>query len=277
MHIASEVKSADGTRKFLIELADGKKVESVLISHKRTLCACISSQVGCAMKCSFCATGLMGFSKHLSAEEIVGQLSLMQSVSEQKITNIVFMGMGEPLHNYDNVVKAVNEFRKQSYSWQKITVSTVGIPDKIRQLGKDTQCQLALSLHAPNDELRSKIVPLNAKYSIKEVLDACKDFPFSKHGPLMIEYVLLAGVNDKIEHAKELAELLRPFKHTVINLIQYNPVTGISFTRPSEESAKAFKQTLIDAGYKTIIRTTKGIDKNAACGMLSTKVVLKTI
>lgn len=271
MRIASEVKSADSTRKFLIELADGKKVESVLIPHKRTLCACISSQVGCAMKCSFCATGLMGFTRHLSTEEIVGQLSLMQSVSEQKITNIVFMGMGEPLHNYDNVLGAVNEFRKQAYSWQKITVSTVGIPDKIKQLGKDTQCQLALSLHAPNDELRSKIVPLNSRYPIKEVIGACKEFPFTKRGPLMIEYVLLAGVNDKLEHAKEMAELLRPFKHIVINLIQYNPVEGISFTRPSEESSKAFKQALIEAGYKTIIRTTKGIDKNAACGMLSTK------
>jgi len=271
MHISSEVKSADGTRKFLIELADGKKVESVLIPHKRTLCACISSQVGCAMKCSFCATGLMGFTRHLTTEEIVGQLSLMQSVSEQKISNIVFMGMGEPLHNYDNVLGAVNEFRKQAYSWQKITVSTVGIPDKIRQLGKDTQCQFALSLHAPNDELRSKIVPLNSRYPIKEVIDACKDFPFTKRGPLMIEYVLLAGVNDKLEHAKEMAELLRPFKHIIINLIQYNPVDGISFTRPSEDTAKAFKQTLIEAGYKTIIRTTKGIDKNAACGMLSTK------
>jgi 23S rRNA (adenine2503-C2)-methyltransferase len=271
MHISSEVKSADGTRKFLIELADGKKVESVLIPHKRTLCACISSQVGCAMKCSFCATGLMGFTRHLTTEEIVGQLSLMQSVSEQKITNIVFMGMGEPLHNYDNVLGAVNEFRKQTYSWQKITVSTVGIPDKIRQLGKDTQCQFALSLHASNDELRSKIVPLNSRYPIKEVIDACKEFPFTKRGPLMIEYVLLAGVNDKLEHAKEMAELLRPFKHIIINLIQYNPVDGISFTRPSEDTAKAFKQTLIEAGYKTIIRTTKGIDKNAACGMLSTK------
>jgi 23S rRNA (adenine2503-C2)-methyltransferase len=271
MHISSEVKSTDGTRKFLIELADGKKVESVLIPHKRTLCACISSQVGCAMKCSFCATGLMGFTRHLTTEEIVGQLSLMQSVSEQKITNIVFMGMGEPLHNYDNVLGAVNEFRKQAYSWQKITVSTVGIPDKIRQLGKDTQCQFALSLHAPNDELRSKIVPLNSRYPIKEVIDACKEFPFTKRGPLMIEYVLLAGVNDKLEHAKEMAELLRPFKHIIINLIQYNPVDGISFTRPSEDTAKAFKQTLIEAGYKTIIRTTKGIDKNAACGMLSIK------
>lgn len=271
MKISSEIKSADGTRKFLIELDDGKRVESVLISHKRTLCACISSQVGCAMKCSFCATGLMGFSRNLTSEEIVGQLSLMQSVSEQKITNIVFMGMGEPLHNYDNVVKAVNEFRKQGLSWQKITVSTVGLPDKIRQLGKDTKCQLALSLHAPNDELRSKIVPLNNRYPIKEILDACREFPFTKHGPLMIEYVLLAGVNDKLEHAKQLAELLKDFKHRVINLIPYNPVAGISFSRPSQESAEAFKKELIAAGYKTIIRTTKGIDSNAACGMLSTR------
>jgi len=275
MRIASEVKALDGTRKFLVELADGKKVESVLIHHKRTLCACISSQVGCAMKCSFCATGMMGFTRNLTKEEIVGQLSLMQSVSEQKITNIVFMGMGEPLHNYDNVVGAVNEFRKQGMSWQKITVSTVGLPDKIRQLGKDTQCQFALSLHAPNDELRGKIVPINSRYPIKEVLDACREFPFSKRGPLMIEYVLLAGVNDKIEHAKELAVLLKDFKHIVINLIQYNTVDGASFARPSEETSKLFKQTLIDAGFKTIIRTTKGLDSNAACGMLSTKKNLK--
>jgi len=274
MRIASEVKASDGTRKFLIELADGKKVESVLIHHKRTLCACISSQVGCAMKCSFCDTGLMGFTRNLSAEEIVGQLSLMQSVSEQKITNIVFMGMGEPLHNYDNVVKAVNEFRRQSFSWQKITVSTVGLPDKIRTLGKDTQCQLALSLHAPNDELRSKIVPLNNRFPIRDVLDACKEFPFSKHGPLMIEYVLLAGINDNLEYAKQLAELLKDFKHVVINLIPYNNVPGISFARPVADVSLAFKNALIKAGFKTIIRTTKGLDTNAACGMLSTKRVI---
>lgn len=271
MKISSEIKAPDGTRKFLIELADGKKVESVLIFHKRTVCACISSQVGCAMKCSFCATGRMGFSRNLSSEEIVGQIDLMQSVCEQKITNIVFMGMGEPLHNYDNVVKAVNEFRKRGLSWTKITVSTVGLPDKIRQLSKDTQCQLALSLHAPNDELRSEIVPINTKFSIKEVLDACREFPFCKRGPLMVEYVLLSGVNDKVEHAVELAEVLRGFKFIVINLIKYNPVSGAVFERPTDDAALLFKQTLIDAGYKTIIRTTKGLESNAACGMLSTK------
>ncbi|MBW2970470.1 23S rRNA (adenine(2503)-C(2))-methyltransferase RlmN, partial [Candidatus Woesearchaeota archaeon] len=252
MRIANEIKAQDGTRKFLIELDDKKCVESVLIVHKRTLCACVSSQVGCPMKCAFCATGKMGFSRNLSAEEILGQLSLMQSVSEQKITNVVFMGMGEPLLNYDNVVKAVNELRKQGLSWQKITVSTVGIPEKIRQLGKDTQCQLALSLHAPNDEIRNKLVPVNVRFPIKDVLDACLEFPFSKHGPLMIEYILIDGINDKLEHAKELAELLSPFKNIVINLIIYNPVDD-KFKRPSEDSAKVFKQCLIDSGYKTII------------------------
>jgi 23S rRNA (adenine2503-C2)-methyltransferase len=271
MRIASEVKASDGTRKFLVELDDGKKVESVLIFHKRTVCACISSQVGCAMKCAFCATGQMGFSRNLSKEEIIVQLDLMQSVCDKKITNVVFMGMGEPLHNYDGVVAVVNELRTRGLSWQKITVSTVGLPVKIRQLSKDTKCQLALSLHAPNDELRGKIVPVNSRFPIKDVLDACKEFPFCKRGPLMVEYVLLSGVNDKLEHAKELAEILRPFKHIVINLIQYNPVSGALFERPSKENSEAFKQCLIAEGYKTIIRTTKGLESNAACGMLSTK------
>lgn len=270
MKIASETVAADGTRKFLIELDDGKKVESVLIPHKRTLCACISSQVGCAMKCAFCATGKMGFVRNMSADEIFGQFQLMQSVSEQKISNVVFMGMGEPLHNYDNVLASVKKLREAGLSWQKITVSTVGIPDRIVQLGKDTKCQLALSLHAPNDALRTKIVPINAKYSIKDILDACKQFPFTRHGPLMIEYVLLAGVNDSIDCAKELADVLRDFKHVMINLIPYNPVSGIEFVRPAKETAELFKKTLIDLGYKTIIRTTKGLDANAACGMLAT-------
>ena len=274
MNIAHETIALDGTRKFLIELADGKKVESVLIHHKRTLCACISSQVGCAMKCSFCATGAMGFSRNLSTEEIVGQFDVMQSVSAQKITNVVFMGMGEPLHNYDAVVGAVNALRAKGLSWQKITVSTVGLPDKIRALGKDVKCRIALSLHAPNDELRSKIVPLNQKYPIAEIMAACTQFPMAKKNEVMIEYVLLAGVNDSIENAKELAVLLKQLPHVVINLIPYNAVQGISYVRPAEEVAKVFKQTLIDAGFKTIIRTTKGVDANAACGMLSTKKVV---
>jgi len=273
MKIASEVKAQDGTKKFLIELDDGERIEAVLIHHRRTLCACLSSQVGCAMKCTFCATGKMGFSRNLKSDEIVGQLDLMQSVSEQKITNVVFMGMGEPLHNYKEVVTAVNEFRRRQMGWQKITVSTVGLPDKIRMLGKDTQCMLALSLHAPNDELRSKLVPLNNRFPIQDILDACKEFPLSKRCPLMIEYVLIDGVNDSVELAKELAILLKQIPFVMINLIPYNNVAGIDYSRSSDSAAQLFKQTLINAGYKTIIRTTKGLDANAACGMLSTKIL----
>lgn len=277
MRIANEVVAPDGTKKYLIELDDKKFVESVLIYHKRTLCACISSQVGCAMKCAFCATGKMGFSRNLSAKEIVGQIDLMESHTKNKVTNVVFMGMGEPLHNYDNVLEAVNEFHKKGIRLQRITVSTVGIPDKIVKFGKDAKCQLALSLHAPNDKLRSKIVPLNTKYSIKEVLDACKQVPFTKKRPLMIEYVLLSEVNDKEDHAKELAQILQQFPHVMVNLIPYNPISGADFRRPSKESSETFKKILIDAGIKTIIRTTKGLEGNAACGMLSTKNDLKVL
>lgn len=277
MRIANEIIAPDGTKKYLIELDDKKFVESVLIYHKRTLCACISSQVGCAMKCAFCATGKMGFSRNLSAKEIVGQIDLMESHTKDKITNVVFMGMGEPLHNYDNVLESVRELHKRGLRWQRITVSTVGIPDKIVKLGKDAKCQLALSLHAPNDELRSKIVPMNSKYSINGIFAACKEFPFSKKRPLMIEYVLLSEVNDKEAHAKELAQILKQFPHVMVNLIPYNPISGADFKRPSKESSEIFKKVLIDAGIKTIIRTTKGLEGNAACGMLSTKNDLKVL
>jgi len=267
MHIASKVVAPDGTQKFLFKLDDGRFVEGVLIFHKRTVCACISSQVGCAMKCSFCATGKMGFTRHLSAGEIVEQFDLMNA--EHEITNVVFMGMGEPLHNYDNVVAAVNALRQKGLSWRKITVSTVGLPDKIRQLSKDTQCMLALSLHAPNDELRESIVPTGMRYKIEDLLDACKTHPTKHNAPLMIEYVLLAGINDKQEHARELTERLRDLPNVMINLIPFNAVEGIDYERPSEESAESFKKVLVDAGYKTIIRTTKGLEAKAACGMLA--------
>lgn len=268
MRVAKTTTAPDGTKKFLIELDDGKLVESVLIFHKRTVCACLSSQVGCAMKCSFCATGKMGFKRNLSADEIIGQFDLMDDVA--RITNVVFMGMGEPLHNYDNVVESINVLRSKGLSWKKITLSTVGLPDKIVRLGKDTQCRLALSLHAPNDELRSKLVPVNTRFKIQEVLDACKEYPSHRHNPVMVEYVLLAGVNDRPEHARQLAGLLKQLKFCDVNLIPYNPVSGIEYGRPTGDSASAFKQILVEAGFKTIIRTTKGIEEKMACGMLAT-------
>lgn len=268
MDVASKTTAPDGTQKFLFKLDDGKFVEGVLIFHKRTVSACISSQVGCAMKCSFCATGKMGFTRNLSTKEIVGQFNLMNK--EAVITNVVFMGMGEPLMNADAVIGAVNEFRKKGLSWRKITVSTVGIPDKIRQLSKSTQCMLAVSLHAPNDELRQQIVPTGQRYTIGDILSAVKEHPTRHNAPIMIEYVLLDGVNNKPEHAKQLADVLRELPHVAINLIPFNPVDGIAFNRPREEAKKQFKQLLIDAGYKTIIRTTKGLGAKAACGMLAT-------
>lgn len=273
MELARKITAQDGTQKFLFKLADGNFIESVLIFHTRTTTACVSSQVGCAMKCSFCATGMMGFSRNLSVEEIVGQFDEMNKIA--KITNVVFMGMGEPLHNYDAVVQSIHEFKKRGLSWRKITVSTVGIPARIKTLWTDAQCMLALSLHAPTDALRQKIVPMNAKYSIEHIFDALKSFPLRKKNPLMVEYVMLAGVNDQNAHAQELAELLNPLPGVHVNLIAYNPVAGLSFNRPSLERCKEFKQILIEQGIKTIIRTTKGMDSDAACGMLTTKNDLK--
>lgn len=270
MNIARHVVAKDGTRKFLLRLGDGKFIESVLIFHKNTVCACISSQVGCALKCTFCATGKMGFTRNLTAEEVVGQFDLMQNAIDEPITNIVFMGMGEPLMNYENVVAAVNEFRRRGMSWRKITVSTVGLPDKIRRLSQDTQCLLALSLHAPNDVLRSSLVPVNTRYPIRELIDACAQHPVKHNLPLMIEYVMLKDVNDQLVHAKELARVLQPLEHVMINLIPYND-TG-DYERPDSGTLQAFKQCLVDREYKTIIRTTKGQDSSAACGMLAVKI-----
>lgn len=268
MKVVSRMVAPDGTKKFLFELADGKRVEGVLIFHKRTVCACISSQVGCAMKCSFCATGKMGFSRNLSSEEILGQFDVMNE--EDAITNVVFMGMGEPLMNYGAVVGTVNELRRRGLSWRKVTVSTVGIPDKMRRLSKDAQCMLAVSLHAPNDELRQKIVPTGTRYRVGDIIAAAKEHPSRQNAPVMIEYVLLAGVNDQPHHARELAGVLRELPHVMINLIPYNPVAGIAYKRPDDATVQRFKQLLIDDGYKTIVRTTKGLEAKAACGMLAT-------
>ncbi|MBW3019414.1 23S rRNA (adenine(2503)-C(2))-methyltransferase RlmN [Candidatus Woesearchaeota archaeon] len=263
MRIVSVAESDDGTKKFLIELDDGKKIESVAIFHKQTICACVSSQVGCAMKCSFCATGKMGFHRNLSCDEIVGQLDLIEENLGQKVTNIVFMGMGEPLMNYDNVVSAVKKMNER-LSWKKITVSTVGLPDRIVQLGKDAKCRLALSLHAASDELRTKLVPSNM--GIKNIVSACLDFPATKHNPVMVEYILIKNINDD---PAGLIAFLKQLPHVMVNLIPYNPVG--EFSRPSDEEVLQFKQALIDAGFKTIVRTQKGVDSNAACGMLATK------
>ncbi|RMD58237.1 23S rRNA (adenine(2503)-C(2))-methyltransferase RlmN [Candidatus Woesearchaeota archaeon] len=267
MRFVCETVSKDGTRKYAFRLKDGRIIESVLIFHKRTTSACLSSQVGCAMGCSFCATGKMGFSRNLSTDEIVGQFDFMSD--RFPITNVVFMGMGEPLHNYDNVVGAIRILRSKGLSWRKITVSTVGIPDRIRMLGRDEKCMLALSLHAPDDELRSKIVKVNDRFPISELVSACKDFPATRHSPIMIEYVMLSNVNDSVECAKKLAALLSDLPFVMVNLIPFNPSRSINYSKPSDDSILAFKSVLISKGFKTIIRTAKGVEDSAACGQLA--------
>ncbi len=265
MRIASELTSKDGTKKFLIELADGNKIESVLIFHKNTVSACLSSQVGCALKCSFCATGRMGFRRNLTADEIIGQFKLMNEIKQ--ITNVVFMGMGEPLMNYDALVSAIRYMCSLEFPWRKITVSTVGLPNLVN-LAKDVQCKFALSLHAPDDSLRSKLMPVNTRYTIKDVISFCKELPIRKKNPLMVAYLLIEGVNDSLDCADQLAALLKQIPFVEVNLIPFNPIPGVDYERPSLEKCKEFKQRLISHGYKTIIRTTKGLDISGSCGML---------
>lgn len=265
MDIVKDVSSGDA-RKFLVSLDDGLRVECVALFHKRTLTACISSQVGCPVGCSFCATGRMGFRRNLCADEIVGQIGLMESVLDQKFTNVVFMGMGEPLLNYGNVVDAVKRINGSGLTWKRITVSTVGIPDRVACLGEDCKCRLAVSLHAPDDVLRSSLVPLG--FSLRDIIDACRDFPSTKHNPIMFEYVLLGGVNDSLSHAKRLDSLLSSLSFVMVNLIPYNAVSGLGFSSPDQEKVRAFKDAL---SVKTIIRTPKGVEDSAACGMLEAK------
>lgn len=264
MRVVRLHEAEDGTKKFLIALDAGLLIESVLIFHKRTVCACISTQVGCAMNCSFCATGRMGFSRNLSTEEILKQIDFMQIHGD--ITNIVFMGMGEPLMNIDNVINSIRLLKESSFSWKKITVSTVGLKNISRLM--EEKCRIALSLHAPNNKLRSSLVPANKIFSLDNILKELSEFGFSKQNPLMIEYVMLKDVNDSISHADELVNLLTAFRHVLINLIPYNQIDGFKYRCSAYEDMVAFKDRLLEAGLKTIIRTTKGLDSAAACGML---------
>ena len=267
MKIVDKHISNDGTSKYLVEFDDSSRVECVALFHKRTLTACISSQVGCAIGCRFCATGAQGFTRNLSVSEIVGQLSLMEQDIDAKFTNVVFMGMGETLLNYDNVVSAVRSINDSGITWKRITVSTVGIPDRIRSLWADCKCRLALSLHAPDENLRKSLIP-NAR-PLSDIMSACRAYQSTKHNPLMIEYVLIREVNDSDVHAEGLCSLLSGLPHVMVNLIVLNPVYGSGFM-PSAR-ADAFKKTLVDHGFKTIIRTPKGADIDAACGLLKNK------
>jgi 23S rRNA (adenine2503-C2)-methyltransferase len=270
-------RSADGTRKWVLRVDGGSAVETVLIPDRGRNTLCVSTQVGCMLDCSFCSTGKQGFGGNLSAAEIVGQVALVGDMLRAEgdargVTNVVMMGMGEPLLNFDATVTAcaiLNDDLAFGISKRRITVSTAGVVPAIYQLAKRADVSLAISLHAPNDALRDQLVPLNRKYPIAELLAACRHYleVLGEHRSVTIEYTLLRDVNDAATQAHELAELLRDVR-CKINLIPFNPFPASGYERPSDESVRAFQTILLNAGYAAMLRTTRGDDIAAACGQL---------
>lgn len=270
------VDSADlETTKFLWELYDGSLVESVLIRAPDRRTVCVSSQVGCPARCAFCASGKKGLFRNLEPAEILEQIILIDhylAERGEKVCHIVFMGMGEPFENYDNVMTTIRRIidpKGLGISQRKVTVSTVGIvPQIVRFAEEDLSVHLVLSLHAPNQELRKKIIPYARKYALADLLEAMLYFTKKSRRDITYEYTLLEGINDKPEHAEELAQLIKGHPCTV-NLIPYNPVEGLRLNRPSKESIETFREILIDAKIPTTWRYTKGKDIAAACGQLA--------
>ena len=266
-------RSIDGTEKFLLRLADGRQIESVFIPDTPAMTFCISTQVGCAMACVFCLTGKMGLVRNLTAGEIVGQVRVLADALDMRHQrfNIVLMGMGEPLHNYDETMKALRILADEhglAVSPRRITLSTVGLLPALERLAREPLMpNLAISLHAPTDVLRGDLVPLNKRYGLAEVIEACRRFPLKRRSRITFEYVLLAGVNDSPEDARRLAKLLAGVKSKV-NLIPLNEAPGIRFERPSEKAIDRFAHVLADHHLTVSVRKSRGRDIRAACGQL---------
>jgi 23S rRNA (adenine2503-C2)-methyltransferase len=262
------------TGKLLFRLADGETVEAVRIGDDDgRVTFCLSSQVGCAVRCAFCATGMSGFQRHLSAGEIAEQaLHLIRRENMgEKSPNIVYMGMGEPLRNYDNVVKSIRLLMRKdglNIGARRITVSTVGDASGIRRFAEENwQVRLSISLHAANDELRSQLVPLNRKFGLAKLMDAVREYIAASGRQVTFEWALLDGVNDRFQDARELAELVKPLK-AAVNLIPYNPVPGAPYATPSRNRCMAFQKALEEQGVKATLRKERGQDIDAACGQL---------
>ena len=276
--VVSSSLSKDGTFKWLIRLNDGNCIESVFIPEEDRGTLCVSSQVGCALNCSFCATARQGFNRNLDSSEIISQVliakNLLQSsgYSERPVTNVVMMGMGEPLLNYQEVISAMRLMLDDlsfGLSRRRITLSTAGMVPAIKKLGRDCPVSLAVSLHATNDELRNKLVPLNKKYPIQELLDACRHYlQGERRQRVTFEYIMLKGVNDSREEARELCRLLGDIPSKV-NLIPFNPVPGIDLEASEPDVLDAFRETVLSAGIMTVTRRTRGADIDAACGQLA--------
>jgi len=272
--IAKKQVSSDGTVKFLLEYPDGERVETVLMrfDNRANLTACVSSQVGCAMGCAFCATGKRGFIRNLTPYEITEQVLAIQMETGLKVTNIVFMGQGEPLLNLENVLEAMKIFNESfQIGVRRMTVSTCGVVPKINRLAElDMQSTLAISLHAPTHEIREKLMPVEKKYNIELLKKSLLDYTKTTGRRVTIEYILIGGLNDSPQCAKDLAYYLSDLNCN-INLIIYNPVEGDAFKRPRKEDIYKFKYLLETAGKKVTIRLERGLDIDAACGQLSGK------
>lgn len=283
--VLEEHISKDGTRKWIIRLSCGNSIETVYIPEGSRGTLCVSSQVGCALACTFCSTAQQGFNRNLEASEIIGQLWLAnehlgkEPKGNRVVTNVVMMGMGEPLANYNNVVTAMNLMRDDlayGISWRRVTLSTSGMVPMIDKLREDCHVSLAISLHAANDKLRSEIIPLNDKYPIAELLAACKRYvDVQQRRHITIEYVLLEGINDSIQDAKDLMRILKGFP-TKINLIPFNPFPGTNYRCSSKSVIARFQKQLLDAGFVATVRKTRGDDIVAACGQLAGEVQDRT-
>ncbi|MFV2004014.1 MAG: 23S rRNA (adenine(2503)-C(2))-methyltransferase RlmN [Gammaproteobacteria bacterium] len=298
LQISKDQISSDGTRKWLLQLSDGNHIEAVFIPENDRGTLCVSSQVGCALDCSFCSTGRQGFNRNLTTAEIISQVWLASHLLEEekklctgmygnramqeqlptgrKITNVVLMGMGEPLLNFDNVVSAVRIMMDDfayGLSKRRVTVSTAGVIPAMDRLGDTLDMRLAVSLHATNDALRDELVPVNKKYPLKELMAACRRFidKQNSRSRITFEYVLLDGVNDKPEHARELIRLLKGIP-TLMNLIPFNPFEGSGYRTSSRQAIVRFRDILHNAGMTCVVRKTRGEDIDAACGQLAGKI-----
>lgn len=269
-------QSRDGTKKLLLGMADDREVETVLIPGKGRITQCISTQVGCAVGCTFCLTATAGLTRNLTAAEMVAEVMAGQQYSEHGIRNLVLMGMGEPLHNYQQVaqfVRIATDPKGMAFSPRRVTLSTSGlIPGIYRMIEDELPCNLALSLNATTDEVRSRIIPLNRKYPIAELMTAMREY-IAQRGDkrVLIEYVLLGAVNDSLDDAHRLVDLIGNSDCT-INLLPFNPYPGSLFESPSPESVHAFRDILVKASLVAVVRESRGRDISAACGQLKTEI-----
>ena len=286
--------SADGTHKWLLGMDAGNAIEAVFIPDKGRGTLCVSSQVGCGLNCQFCSTATQGFNRNLSTAEIIGQVWVAskhlgnRTHLNRKLTNVVMMGMGEPLLNFDNVLRAMSLMRDDlgfGLANKRVTLSTSGLVPMIDRLAVESDVALAVSLHAPNDALRTELIPLNKKYPVAELMAACVRYlrHKKKGDSITFEYTLMRGVNDSLATARELAKLMKSFSNQMqyadaakVNLIPFNPFPGTRFERSGEAEIRAFQKILLDAGVLTMVRRTRGDDIDAACGQLKGQVMDRT-